>query len=550
MNPTQEQIQNRLDAVKNTGVNQDTVNTNAASVGVPVISIDTLKTPQNPLRVPPAPEPTLSSAPNFENLISQATAVNPLEVEQAKQQAQFSALLGEGGRADFRAQQEQALGVTDKRAETARLAGRLQTLQAESDTLEQRLQASIRGRGVTEGGLAPIRSAQQRDLDVRKRFAAADLLAAQGDLAAALGQIQTAVEDRYADRQDKLNAQKSNLDYLQQQIEQGNVRSTNALNLKIAERNRVLAAEEAALKEEKATQMDISKLALTARQYGADDATVRAITDAKTFNEAINIAGSSLRDPVVQQQLLSMKLDQQLKSLKIQQAQAELKVFQENGGLTPAEYNKKLEDEAKARKEADASITQAENDAIEAQQGITQIDAILNSDGLDAVVGPNAFARGIGRQKGLISTTAKTLASVATGLTTSGIAPEITGSADDTVALTQQILDQQFLDKLIAVKSKGATFGALSDNEGQALRNAANAIAGTAIKSGNLEKGTQRVIGYDMSEKAFKEQMTIIQNSIRKVYERASGEAFTPEEQAILDSLDATRDAIDFNPAF
>ena len=82
----------------------------------------------------------------------------------------------------------------------------------------------------------------------------------------------------------------------------------------------------------------------------------------------------------------------------------------------------------------------------------------------------------------------------------------------------------------------------MSDNEGNALRNAANAIAGAAIKDG------ERVIGYDMSEKAFKEQMTLIKVFMNEDRKEATGEAFNQNEVDLLDSIFGTTE--DFNPEF
>jgi len=218
-----------------------------------------------------------------------------------------------------------------------------------------------------------------------------------------------------------------------------------------------------------------------------------------------------------------------------------LSIFRKYGGLTPTQYNAQIEQEAKERKAADKASDDAKENGILLTNSISQIDAVLNSNALETVVGPNIFARGTARQKGLISTGVSFLTR---GIAGGGFTGEISGQADDTVALTQQMLDQQFLDKLIDVKSKGATFGALSDNEGAALRNAANAIASTAIKKDD------RVVGYDMSEETFKSQMKIIQDTMRRAYVKATGESFTSEEKSTLDAIYGASDMLNFNPVF
>jgi len=237
-------------------------------------------------------------------------------------------------------------------------------------------------------------------------------------------------------------------------------------------------------------------------------------------------------DPEAKVALENARLNNVLKKAQITQINDEIALRRKYGGLTPEQYNKQLEDEMKRRRAEQESFDQAKEDVLLTQENLTKADAILSSRAIDTIVGPNPFSRGSFRQKGIVGT-------VVSGITR-GAVDEITGGADDTVALVQQMIDDQFLNKLIDVKSKGATFGALSDNEGQALRNAANAIAQTAIKDDG------KVIGYDMSEKLFRQEIGIIREMTRRANERASGELFTTDEQDIFDELFNQQ----INPAF
>ena len=73
------------------------------------------------------------------------------------------------------------------------------------------------------------------------------------------------------------------------------------------------------------------------------------------------------------------------------------------------------------------------------------------------------------------------------------------------------------LEALIEAKSRGATFGALSDTEMQILASAASKI-GTWR---NVKDG--RVTGYDASESSFKEELNNIRNTLLRASKGAIG---------------------------
>ena len=216
----------------------------------------------------------------------------------------------------------------------------------------------------------------------------------------------------------------------------------------------------------------------------------------------------------------------------------------------PTEWNKQRDEEEAAlqdtRDEADLAITLG----VSRSKDINQLETILNSKALDTVVGPTYLTRGLSRKDpGFISTPLSLVSKVFNptlqGL--DGFLDEFS-SADDFIALTEQITSQEFLNKLVAEKGKGATFGQLSDREGDALRSAALAVNQTAIHKGGEVSG--KVIGYDMSEKEFKNQLTILQTEIKRLYQKTTGDVFTFEEKAELEALDDALSPGQFNPAF
>jgi len=81
----------------------------------------------------------------------------------------------------------------------------------------------------------------------------------------------------------------------------------------------------------------------------------------------------------------------------------------------------------------------------------------------------------------------------------------ILGTTQDVILKVQQVLSKETMDTLIALKARGGTLGALSDQERIMLQNAATSIGGAAVLN---KQG--KVIGYNMSKEAFIKEMGVI----------------------------------------
>lgn len=492
----------------------------------------------------------LASVPSIDVQVPQNTPIFPVsglnaEIPQLPQtqpeaQAQgfseqlqglFSGLEGESA---FRAEQEQAQGLPALLKQQQDLAGRLSALQAEAKALPLQIQQESIGRGRTRGGVAPVETARLRENAIQALSTGALLEASRGNIALAQDLADRAVSQKFDPIREEIRTAQANLQLVLESPEFSRAEKNRALQTEIAlqDRQRLIAKQEA-------IQRNITDTARIALENGAPvEVAQDIISNAISDRDALLRAGQYVQSPEAKVQLQNAILDNQRKRIEIQKAQEEYNILQRYGGLTPAQYLKQIEEDQKALKASKEAFDQSRADALIAKENITKIDAVLNSNAFDTIVGPTSFSRGGLRQKpGFIS---GTLSLGALG-PLRGVIDEASGSADDTVALVQQMLDDQFLNKLIAVKARGATFGALSDNEGQALRNAANAIAQTAIRDKN-----DKVVAYDMSERAFKSEMQIIKDSVQRIYERASGELVSDDEQELLDSVFE----LDFNPAF
>lgn len=497
-----------------------------------ISSADLNAVPQIDFRVP-EPSPLFPVG----SLNAELPALTPTEPEKQAQgfseelQSLFSGLEGESA---FRAQQEQAQGLPEQLKAQQDLASRLSALQAEAQAIPLQIQQESVGRGRTRAGVAPVETARLRENAIQALSVGSLLEASRGNIALSQTLADRAVAQKYDPIRERIRTAQANLQLVLESPEFTRAEKNRALQTEIAlqDRQRLIAKQEA-------SEKSISDTARIALENGAPvDVAKDIIDNATSEQDALIRAGQYIQSPEAKISLQNALLDNQRKRIEIQKAQEEYNILKRYGGLTPQQYLDQIEADQKALKASQESFEQSKADAIIAKENITKIDAVLNSNALDTIVGPTTFARGGLRQKaGVIS---GTLSLGALGPLRGSI-DELSGSADDTVALVQQMLDDQFLNKLIAVKARGATFGALSDNEGQALRNAANAIAQTAIRDSN-----DRVVAYDMSEKAFKNEMQIIKDSVQRIYERTSGNLVSDEETELLDSVFE----LDFNPAF
>ena len=90
---------------------------------------------------------------------------------------------------------------------------------------------------------------------------------------------------------------------------------------------------------------------------------------------------------------------------------------------------------------------------------------------------------------------------------------QLSGAEQDFIGSVEQLRSNLNLDSLIDAKSRGATFGALSDQELKVLSNAATKIGQWAIKDSN-----GNVVGYNVSQGAFKKELEKINNFAKLDY--------------------------------
>lgn len=222
----------------------------------------------------------------------------------------------------FRIQQEQELGLNARKATVRDLTSQFNSLNVEADAIPLQIQEEFTGRGATSGGVESIQTSRLRNNTIRRLGVSAALNAANGNLATAMDQVETAVRAKFAPLRAQLEAKKAQLAALEPTLDREEKRRAAVKQAKYAERERLLDKQEADRK-------GVYEVMLQAAAAGADAVTIRKIQDAKTPGEAVAAAGSVLgrayTDKLAQQQF-----DNELAALKAQIDQT--KVTTSGGG--------------------------------------------------------------------------------------------------------------------------------------------------------------------------------------------------------------------------
>jgi hypothetical protein len=136
------------------------------------------------------------------------------------------------------------------------------------------------------------------------------------------------------------------------------------------------------------------------------------------------------------------------------------------------------------------------------QTKIKELQGLLNHAGLNSSVGPNESSR--------------------------RAYFDAFGNKADFIGKVQKLLSQKVLDQLISAKANGATFGALSEGELKILQEAATTIGSWVTKD---EKGN--ITGYNVSEKAFKDELKRIKGEYENLLTEAIGAS--PAQKTLQD---------------
>ncbi len=269
--------------------------------------------------------------------------------------------------------------------------------------------------------------------------------------------------------------------------------------------NDALAIHKQQFDEQQALMKPLNDVMTLAAQNGADQATLDKIGSAKSVQDAISIAGYSL-GAGFRQKVAQQEFDNKMAQAQLDISKASLAVSQGNLSISrerlALDKTKEAFDEAQKTAGTASPVMQQ---AL-AKASIDLVSGIAKDGALSSAVGPNAASR---IQFNPFS-----------------------GAKQNFIASVEQMRSQLNLNALIDAKAKGATFGALSDQELQVLASTATKIGTWAMKDKD-----GKVTGYNASEKDFKQELDKINNFAKLDYVLKGG---SPADVNIKQEPDGT----------
>ena len=331
-------------------------------------------------------------------------------------------------------------------------------------------------------------------------------LALSGRIDEAQKRVDRAIDLKYADREavyatklNQYNRIKESLTAEEKKVGDAMEAATKKEAAALAEKKQV---EKDAENRKMQVQDGINKISLMLSENGVNPSLVK---NAETVEEAIQLAGARLQDPAKKFQLAKLQLE----------IQRERKAISLMG--TPTATERKAEAKALASKAGQTEALQGKLDLI----GI-----IETSSGLNQRVGPNIQSR---IPRNFLGGIGKALTVVGIPDLIRGVFEESTGSGQQFAGAVHRLASNEFLDALINAKKQGATFGALTDREGDALRAAA-----TQLNDWEIKDKTGKGLGiWNIDERSFKTELT----RIKSLTQKAGGGTISQDEQQLLDTV-------------
>jgi len=237
-------------------------------------AIDPVVASTQPVIVPPAPEYSTKKETEVSAGIKRAQDIT----------AQLA------GQSAFRTTAQEEQDIAGKEQTLQDISSRIGMLTAEADQIPLQLQEDVHGRGVTAGGLAPIEAGALRKNAIAQLGANASFQAASGNLTLARDFVDRAVAAEFDPIREQLAVEQANLNLL-----------LKMPDLTAAEKQQVLEvqakneAEAAEIERQADERKQISQVMLEASQSGfADDTLLNDIANARSYDEAIFLAGDAL----------------------------------------------------------------------------------------------------------------------------------------------------------------------------------------------------------------------------------------------------------------
>jgi hypothetical protein len=252
-----------------------------------VVNSDNIKpATETPFESPPEnPPPSV----NFDVYTSPPMRKTPAETDAQSLSDRLRALNDSlVGQSAYRTEQEEIQDIAGLTKTRTDLANQMKILQNEALAIPQQMQLSAEGRGMTAGGLAPLQASKLRENSIKALTISALLEASNNNLATANDLVDRAVKAKYDPIKEEIDAEMANLRLI-----------IESPDYTIADKNRAQAqldaqnAKKKAVDGQEAEQKEIWDIATTAAKNGADALTLQKIQQAKTKEEALQVAQES-----------------------------------------------------------------------------------------------------------------------------------------------------------------------------------------------------------------------------------------------------------------
>lgn len=364
------------------------------------------------------------------------------------------------------------------------LSGQLNAIVAKGQA--QQLSIVGQGRGIPEAIIGGQQAQIGRETAIAALPVQAQLSAAQGNLEMAQSNMETLFKIYSDDAANEFNFKKEVITFIYDKADKAQQRKLDALTIK---EERVYKEKQTELAEGKS----YAKMAFANGQSALGADIMKLDINSPTYKNDLSRLISQVKDP-------NFTLDL---SIKKQQ----LANLQKQNSLMGEPTAKEKKEEAQALKTA-----QGQTETL--KEKVSLIDSILENSGffggMSDSVGTNPFSRGV---KGAFNTW--------------------TGANQQFAGGVHKLASQEFLNALINAKSQGATFGALTEREGDALRAAATQLNDWEIKN---EKGLGTGV-WDIDEESFKNELNNLKRLANKGIQNAQGTVLEQDERSLLDNI-------------
>lgn len=426
-----------------------------------------------------------------------------------------------GKTADTQTANETA-GVNKAQEDLNKYVTQLADLNAQASTLNREAQAiplltqeRNRNVGATDRGVAPqdtgaLRQNAIKALSIGQQadIASAGLTGSQVRLQAAKDKAQQMVDLKYKPIEDALAIKKQQYELNKDMLNIVDKRRSEALGIAIKKEEQQIADKKAQEKNNFDVAQTYAKYAYESGQSDIAGKISSLDTSSKTFQRDLSYLQSQIKNPM-------LKLDLAIKQQNLDKLKKETQLLGEPTVKEKAKEKEKLKS------------TQGQNQVL--ADKVNLVDAIINSGGLSSRVGTSFITRKATTFGGNIT---RIFSGVGLPSEINSLVSGVTGKGQQFSGAVHKLASREFLDALINAKSQGATFGSLTEREGDALRASATQINDWEIKDKNgIGTGV-----WNIDEESFKRELENIKMLANRAIVNSGGSLLQQDEQSLLEN--------------